>query len=48
MNSTARRALTLALVLLALAAAMALGWRGYSARQAAKQAQTASVKDPVN
>ncbi len=47
MNSTARRALTLALVLLALAAAMALGWRGYSARQAAKQAQTASVKDPV-
>ncbi len=47
MRSSARRVLTIALVLLALAAAMALGWRGYSSRQAARQAQTAPAKDPV-
>lgn len=47
MSSTTRRTLTVVLALLALAAAVALGWRGYSARQAAKQAQTAPTKDPV-
>ena len=47
MSSTNRRTLTVVLVLLALAAAVALGWRGYSARQAAKQAQAAPTKDPV-
>ncbi len=47
MNPLARRWLKIALVLLALAAAVVLGWRGYSARQVAKQAQTAPTKDPV-
>ena len=47
MNPPARRWLTIALVLLAVAAAVGLGWRGYAARQAAKQAQLAPVKDPV-
>lgn len=41
------RWLKTALVLLALIAVVALGWRGYAARQAARQAQSAPVKDPV-
>ena len=47
MNPTTRRWLTIALVLLAVAAAVGLGWRGYAYRQAAQQAQLAPVKDPV-
>ena len=47
MSPTARRRLTTALVLLALAAAAALGWRSYSARQAARQAQMAPAKETV-
>ncbi len=41
------RWLKTALVLLALIAVVALGWRGYAARQATRQAQSAPVKDPV-
>ena len=41
------RWLKTALVLLTLIAVVALGWRGYAARQAARQAQSAPVKDPV-
>ena len=41
------RWLKTALVLLALIAVVPLGWRGYAARQAARQAQSAPVKDPV-
>ena len=41
------RWLKTALVLLALIAVVTLGWRGYAARQAARQAQSAPVKDPV-
>lgn len=41
------RWLKTALVLLALIAVVALGWRGHAARQAARQAQSAPVKDPV-
>ena len=47
MKPTARRTLTIALVLLVLAAAAVQGWRGYKTREAAKQAQSAPVKDPV-
>ncbi len=47
MSPTARRRLTTLLVLLALAAAAALGWRSYSARQAARQGQMAPAKDTV-
>ena len=41
------RWLKTALVLLALIAVVALGWRGHAARQATRQAQSAPVKDPV-
>ena len=41
------RWLKTALVLLTLIAVVALGWRGYAARQATRQAQSAPVKDPV-
>ena len=41
------RWLKTALVLLTLIAVVALGWRGHAARQAARQAQSAPVKDPV-
>ena len=41
------RWLKTALVLLALIAVVALGWRGYAARQTTRQAQSAPVKDPV-
>ena len=41
------RWLKTALVLLALIAVVALGWRGYAVRQATRQAQSAPVKDPV-
>ena len=41
------RWLKTALVLLALIAVVAMGWRGYAARQATRQAQSAPVKDPV-
>ena len=41
------RWLKTALVVLALVAVVALGWRGYAARQATRQAQSAPVKDPV-
>ena len=41
------RWLKTALVLLALIAVVVLGWRGYAARQATRQAQSAPVKDPV-
>lgn len=47
MPSTSRRWLTIALLLLALAAAVALGWRGYAARQAAQQAQRVPAPEPV-
>lgn len=47
MNPAARRWLKIALLLLALAAAVALGWRGYAARQAVRQAQLAPVQEPV-
>lgn len=43
----ARRALKIALVLLALAAAVLLGWRGWSARQAVRQAQAVPPPAPV-
>ncbi|MFT4195813.1 efflux RND transporter periplasmic adaptor subunit [Ottowia sp.] len=42
-----KRSLKIALVLLALAAVLLLGWRGYSARQAARQAQAAPAATPV-
>ena len=41
------RWLKTALVLLTLIAVVALGWRGYAARQTTRQAQSAPVKDPV-
>ena len=41
------RWLKTALVLLALIAVVALGWRGHAARQTTRQAQSAPVKDPV-
>ena len=41
------RWLKTALVLLTLIAVVALGWRGYAARQATRQTQSAPVKDPV-
>ncbi len=47
MNHPSRRWLKAALVLLLLAALVLLGWRGWSARQAARQAQSAAVTDPV-
>ena len=47
MSPSTRQRLTTLLVLLALAAAAALGWRGYSARQAARQAQMSPAKDTV-
>ena len=47
MNPSARRWLTIALVLLALAAVAALGWRSVQSRRAAQQAQSAPAKDPV-
>ncbi len=40
-------ALRTVLVLLALAAVVALGWRGYSARQATRAAQATPAKNPV-
>jgi RND family efflux transporter MFP subunit len=42
-----RRGLKLALALLALLAAALLGWRGYSARVAAQQAQATPASQPV-
>ncbi|MFT3776978.1 MAG: efflux RND transporter periplasmic adaptor subunit [Ottowia sp.] len=42
-----KRSLKIALVLLVLAAALLLGWRGYSARQAAQKAQAAPAAAPV-
>ena len=47
MSPSTRQRLTTLLVLLALAAAAALGWRSYSARQAARQAQMAPAKETV-
>ncbi|MCL1962211.1 MAG: efflux RND transporter periplasmic adaptor subunit [Desulfovibrionaceae bacterium] len=42
-----RRALKIALALLALAVIALLGWRAYSAREAARQAQAAAARAPV-
>ena len=47
MNPAARKTLKIALVLLALAVVAALGWRGYSARKAAREAALAAAKPPV-
>ena len=48
MSPLARRRLTLALTLLAIAAVALLGWRGYSTRQAAqRQAAAAASAVPV-
>lgn len=47
MQATTRRWLMIALALLALAAAMAWGWRGYAARQGARQAQLAPAQNPL-
>lgn len=41
------RPLKIALTLLALVAVLALGWRGYSARQAVRAAQATPAKNPV-
>lgn len=47
MSQPARRWLKIALLLLALAAMVALGWRGWAARQATRQAQSAPAAEPV-
>jgi len=47
MNTALRRWLKTAVLLLALAALVLLGWRSYSTRQAERQAQSAQLENPV-